>query len=67
MNRTPEQEAEDVKKFLKELTNLSKKYKISISGCGCCGSPYLNTKVKIRNDDRYVVDTNLDHLGMKND
>lgn len=27
--------------FLKELTNLSHKYKILIGGCGCCGSPYL--------------------------
>lgn len=27
--------------FLKELTDLSHKYKILISGCGCCGSPAL--------------------------
>ena len=27
--------------FLKELDNLSRKYKIAIGGCGCCDSPYL--------------------------
>ena len=28
-------------KFLTELAELTKKYDISIGGCGCCGSPYL--------------------------
>ena len=28
-------------KFLEELSELTKKYNISIEGCGCCGSPYL--------------------------
>ena len=28
-------------KFLEELSELTKKYNISIGGCGCCGSPYL--------------------------
>lgn len=27
--------------FLKELSELSKKYDIYIFGCGCCDSPYL--------------------------
>lgn len=27
--------------FLKELSELTKKYEIAIGGCGCCGSPYL--------------------------
>lgn len=31
----------DVDGFLKELSELSLKYQISIGGCGCCGSPYL--------------------------
>ena len=29
--------------FLAELTELSKKYRILIGGCGCCGSPYLQS------------------------
>lgn len=32
---------ENLKAFLKELSALTRKHKISISGCGCCGSPYL--------------------------
>ena len=32
----------DVENFLKELTELTEKYKIVIGGCGCCGSPYLS-------------------------
>lgn len=30
--------------FVKELTELSKKYGVYISGCGCCGSPFLTDK-----------------------
>lgn len=39
--------------FLKELTNLTKRYKIAINGCGCCGSPWLyniETGETIRDD-----------------
>lgn len=28
--------------FLKELEALTRKYKVAIGGCGCCGSPWLN-------------------------
>lgn len=27
--------------FLKELSALTRRYKIGIAGCGCCGSPFL--------------------------
>ena len=37
-------EREIIEEFLQELTKLSKKYKIYINGCGCCGSPYLTEK-----------------------
>lgn len=30
-----------MEKFLEELAELSKKYKIGIGGCGCCGTPFL--------------------------
>lgn len=33
---------ERLKDFLKELSELTKKYNIAISGCGCCGSPYID-------------------------
>lgn len=33
---------EQVATFLIELTALSRKHGISIGGCGCCGSPYLD-------------------------
>lgn len=28
--------------FIKELTALSKKHNVYISGCGCCGSPSVD-------------------------
>lgn len=35
-----------VENFLKELSELTKKHKIAIAGCGCCGSPFLESAVK---------------------
>ena len=37
--------------FLEELTELTMKYGISISGCGCCGSPRL---FKVSGKGRYT-------------
>lgn len=39
--------SENISNFLVELSVLSKKHGIYISGCGCCGSPFLT------DDDNY--------------
>lgn len=44
---------EQVKEFLKELSKLTRRYKIKIGGCGCCGSPHLTQFDKT--DGRYEV------------
>ena len=45
----------ELNKFLEELTELTKKYGIQINGCGCCGSPYLETL-----DDSAFIGDDLD-------
>lgn len=51
---------ENLEEFLKELTELSNKYKIYIGGCGCCGSPHLNSGDEAEGE--YTVDENQDDL-----
>jgi hypothetical protein len=55
---------EQVEAFLVELTELTKKYRIRIHGCGCCGSPYLEDHVP---EGRYVVSNGDDNLTWKPD
>lgn len=45
------EELEEVYSYLTEYKELCKKYDITISGCGCCGSPYLTDLkyIKIEN------------------
>ena len=33
---------ENVRNFILDLTELSRKYKLMISGCGCCSSPSID-------------------------
>lgn len=41
-------------RFLKDLTKLTKKHHLEISGCGCCGSP-LVSEVKPSNGGYYEI------------
>lgn len=50
---------ERLENFLKELSDLSKKYDLWIKGCGCCGSPWIY-------DDKYCT-TCADDLGIDTD
>ena len=45
-------------KFMAELELLSRKYRIKIAGCGCCGSPYLMPlkKKEMHPDAGYAMD-----------
>lgn len=40
-NDTPLPVPEKELRFMEELTALSKKHQLTIGGCGCCGSPWL--------------------------
>lgn len=63
--------ADDVNNFLKELYELSIKYKIGIYGCGCCGSPSLFKLTGIGNPGKkikyvkYTVDDYEDDLTLE--
>jgi len=50
---------EQVEKFLEELTELSKKHGVTIWGCGCCGSPWLEKLVPEEADYQYKVSSDL--------
>lgn len=46
--------------FLEELTKLTKKHKIFIGGCGCCGSPYLVDFNSVAGEKIFDVDVDID-------
>jgi hypothetical protein len=58
---------DDERNFIIELEALSRKYKVLVGGCGCCGSPYL-TKIsdECEWDERegYTYEDRLDWLEM---
>ena len=58
-------EIDVVKEFVRELSKLSRRHKISIGGCGCCGSPFLSPMGK--DDGRYEVTKDFDGLHWKRD
>ena len=45
--------------FLRELAELTSKYEIAISGCGCCGSPSIH---QADAGGKYTVDEYGDDL-----
>ena len=53
--------------FLKELAELSNKYRLTIHGCGCCGSPFLVAMKLNETVETYVLDEddNADFLKPK--
>ena len=54
--------AENIDNFLKELKELSIKHKMTISGCGCCGSPIVcNINDNEIEDHEYTAYSNFDY------
>lgn len=49
--------------FLMELSLLCSKHKVTIDGCGCCGSPYVKMDYLEKNEVR-VSDTALSVKGV---
>lgn len=57
-------ERRTLEEFLKKLSQLTQEYGISINGCGCCGSPYLEAGEEIvaenlawnKEEGKYVVE-----------
>ncbi len=45
--------------FLEDLEKITRKHKIAIGGCGCCGSPFLegiSGKMRKINTYNYTID-----------
>jgi hypothetical protein len=51
-----------LKEFLKELSELTKKYELKIDGCGCCHSPWI---WDIKNEDFAAKDLIYDEKAQK--
>lgn len=60
-----------IREFLLALTELTRKYGISVGGCGCCGSPWLDVDADVRdsrsgychtdgNEVRWIAPSNED-------
>lgn len=41
--------------FLKELTELSAKYRLTIGGCGCCSSPWVEAMLPKEEGGKYIL------------
>jgi hypothetical protein len=49
-------------KFLSELTDLTLKYGVSIGGCGCCGSPWLDASADTDSTSGYFRSAGGDRI-----
>lgn len=49
------------RQFILELACLTRKHRIAIGGCGCCGSPFLDTlDIAPSPDDGYMSHSNAE-------
>lgn len=53
--------------FLEELTLISRKYRIQIQGCGCCGSPWVAALEDKQENYRYTVMQRGDDLALRSE
>lgn len=51
--------------FLEGLRELSLRTRITVEGCGCCGSPYLYEMSNEVTDCHYTVDEDSSNLTVK--
>lgn len=57
---------DEMDEFLRELSALTRKHKITIGGCGCCGSPFLDSLKDGDGDGKYMIRDN-ENLRWKSD
>lgn len=52
------------KEFIRELEQLSRKYKLKVWGCGCCGSPALHEleEREMLEDSGYIYENGLEWI-----
>lgn len=57
--KTKDFDKEEIAEFLKQLSKLTRRYKIKIGGCGCCVSPYV---CRVKGEGKYDISETWDEL-----